>query len=234
MQKTDIDTTLKSIAQYQKTILSDINLSLRIYGDNETIYITRIEEWVDTQIYFNAPIYKGDLRLYHEGDQLEVYMVTQCGIYHTELKILSQHTIKGNVCYKSQIIRPIIKQQNREYFRLSTLLQLQFSLVNLTTEEVDITQYPKLLGMSVNISAGGLCMVTKTNLEPLTHLYLYFDILDTQFELIGQVLESGTLLETGNLMYRIKFIDVPSQTQDLISKLIFQKQRLERSSSLNA
>lgn len=224
----------QSIAHYKNTIFNDINLSVRIIEKEKPDYITRLIQWDDHQITFFAPISKGDFILYSIGETLEIHFLTNSGIYHTHIKILSKDRSDGNLYYVGEICTPIIRKQQREYFRLSTLLNLKFSLLLPDTPATTIHTLLKIDAISTNISAGGMCILSETKLNINDKIYIYLDFLSTPIEVIGQILTVDEKNEYGKYTYRIRFEDPSTQTRDLIMKLIFEKQRLERSSNRNA
>lgn len=221
----------QSLKRYKNTIYNDINLSMRIIDEKEASHLTRIIQWEDKNIHFFAPILKGDFVLYAVGDILEVHFITNSGIYHTHIKITSKTRKNGNLFYEGDVHAPIIRKQQREYFRLSTLLNLNFSLLLPETPANHIHTLPKIAGISTNISAGGLCILSEAQLNINDIIYIYLEFLSTPIEVVGKVLTVSEKNELGKYTYRIRFEDLSTATRDLITKLIFEKQRLERSSN---
>lgn len=224
----------QSITQYKHTIFNDINLSMRIIDSQEVSQLTRIIKWEDSTIYFFAPISKGDFVLYTIGDILEIHFITNSGIYHSHLKVLGKERKDNNLYYTGELCKPIIRKQQREYFRLSTLLNLKFSILVPDILPDHVYDLPKIPAISTNISAGGMCILSSAELSSEDTIYIYLDFLSTPIEVIGEILTVTGKNEHGNYTYRIRFKDLSTRTRDLITKLIFEKQRLERSSNSSA
>lgn len=220
----------KSIGQYKNIIFNDIHSSFRVWVDEETFYPTEIIKWHEEILHFFAPITQGEFVTFNQGAILTVQFPASSGMYTTQVQIIKEYRIEGNIYYDAQIISPILRKQLRSYFRLSTLLDLKFTLLSEDTLPGDIHNLEVIPAISVNISAGGLCMLSETKLTPCQKIYIYLEFLGHQIEIIGEVIMNGEVNEFGKYTQRIQFIDIHPKTQDLIAKLIFEKQRLERSS----
>ncbi|MGL4345196.1 MAG: flagellar brake protein [Cellulosilyticaceae bacterium] len=215
-----------SITQYKDIIYKDLNLSLRIQ-DGEKFHKTRILKWDKDQIIFDAPLFQRDWVLFPVPCTLEVSILTKNALYMTTLDIFDKRRKGDGLQYKSRIASPIEKKQQRSHFRLNVTLPVTYTLipdhVNQHSNAPDQTVYDAI---STNISAGGLCMVCKHQLKAETGVYLKLQFLDQSLDLTGTVLIDGDQIPTGFYSHRIRFNGLDTSTENLLSKLILEKQRL--------
>lgn len=222
--KTQQTAIQSSILQYKDKIYKDLNLSLRITHE-ETTYSTRIIQWEDDMITFDAPLFQRDFVIFPMPCMLKVALVAQSAIYVTSLTLIGKERGQDSLQYTGQISLPIEKKQQREHFRLPILLPLTYQIISTDTR----VQPKDNIGYSattVNISAGGLCMVSKEKLQKDTSLNLEFEFLDQNLSLKGIVLLDGEQLENKLYSHRIRFNNLSAHTEHQITKLIFEKQRL--------
>lgn len=219
----------QSILNYRQLLFNDINLSLRVTDKNEVSHVTRILRWDDDHITFYAPLAKRDWVIFYIGDILDICFLSKSGMYMSTMQLNHKFTQENNLYYSATLLSPLEKKQQREHFRLDILLPIHFKLVSspaFSLEEID-KKLP-LKGMTVNISAGGMCVVCDDVLVKDTVLSLDLEFLGQPLTLLGEVLGNGHRNENGTYIHRIRFSDVDAHTERLLSKLIFEKQRLQR------
>ncbi len=214
----------ESIDTYQKSLMDDINLILRVTNHDNT-YITKPVEWVDRMLIFEAPISKLDWVLYHQDSIIQVVFVSKLALFHTVITIIKSYRKENSLFYVAEIIEPIVKKQQREHFRLDITFDVHYQIINMDSEETTSSaSYQK--GFAINISTGGLCLNATKQFSKEQLLSLEFDFLNNHFVLLGKVLGLGERNEAGYYTHRIQFIDIDSADSNLLNRLIFEKQRL--------
>lgn len=223
---------LKSVHQYRENILKDINLVVRLINTDEKVYTTTLNKWEDDEIIFEAPIEQCDWVIFALPIVLEACFVTNQSIYMTKIEVSKRHQVEGKLRYKGHILQPITKKQQRAHFRLATLCTLQYRIIPEGAEENDLLlDAPFYKGTTVNLSVGGLCMVSDRQLEYNQQLDIQFHFLEHTFDVNGIVLDAGERNPNGTYTHRIRFGDMDARKTNLLSKLIFEKQRLSMQSS---
>lgn len=216
------NTILDSIQTYKKTLMDDMNLSIRLTYNNET-YITHPIEWVDSIIIFEAPMKGVDDVILPRNLALNVILVSKGGLFHTTFTISKNYRKDNMLFYVAEITAPIIKKQQREAFRLDVLLDVQYEVIASENENTVVPTSGK--ATCLNISLGGMCLSTTEQLHSKDHLNLAFSLMDTPLYLTGEVLYLGEQTEQGTYMHRIRFIGTDTADTNKLNRLIFEKQR---------
>lgn len=215
-----------SIAQYKAIIFKDLNLSLRI-NDGQKQYRTHLLDWEDDEILFEAPLYQRDWVLFLIPSMLDVTICTKNALYCTSLELLDKCRVGDVLQYRSRIASPLEKIQNRAHFRLDVMLPLTYTLISDPIDHSIVPQDTTCYdATTTNLSAGGLCMVCKNQLKAKTGLSITLTFLDQCIHLTGSVLVNGEQIPTGFYSHRIRFNDLDATTENLLIKLIFEKQRM--------
>lgn len=214
----------ESIALYQKTMLEDINLVLRIITKNKT-YITKLIEWPGERLIFAAPLDKLDWVLFERNRILKVAFITKKAIFSAELEVLNRYQKNDVLFYSGILVSPLFKQQQRQYFRLDVLLPLAFKVLPKDTEDYNVDELPKVHGTAVNISIGGMNMVCEDQLRKGDLLLVSFNFMDTFIETEAEVLFLGEKNNVGTFSHRMRFPNLDNTMKNTLSKLIFEKQR---------
>lgn len=218
---------IKSADQYRDSLLKDINLILRLINPNEKVHTTTLTKWDKDEITFEAPIERCDWVIFPLPIVLEICFITKQSIYMSRLEVTKSQKVGGKLLYKGQLLSPITKNQQRAHFRLAVLCKLQYRILpEIIKSDSILEDLPFYEGTIVNISVGGLCMVCEKKLEANETLNIQFHFLEHDFDIRGSVLNLGERNANGDFTHRIKFLDVDSHKMNLLSKLIFEKQRL--------
>lgn len=223
--KTDLNTITSSIEQYKTKLLKDINLKIRLKDENDKSYITTILKWEGTVLTFSAPLYQRDWVIFPLDSQLECCFVTKSSIYMAQIKIIRTRRTDTELFYKAEIISVLEKQQQRAHFRVDLLLDIYYAvLTNGDGEQLE--GVVKKTGTCVNLSVGGMCMVSPEALEKNQHLAIYLNFLDHNFVIPGKIISNSSKNENGTFTHRIQFYHSDIKKENLLGKLIFEKQRM--------
>lgn len=219
------DPITESIGTYQKLLMDDINLSLRLTYNDET-YLTKPVEWVEHTIIFEAPMKGLDYVILANDTLLSVILVSKSALFHTMFRILKKYRKNKSLYYIAEITSPIVKKQQREAFRLEVVLDVNYELLssNAARQTSDKIQGK---GTCLNISAGGMCLCSDHQFHGNEHLKLDFTFVETPLSFIGEVLFLGEKTESGSYSHRIRFLNVDTPKSNLLNQLIFEKQRLQ-------
>jgi c-di-GMP-binding flagellar brake protein YcgR len=216
---------LKTVKEYKDSLLSDINLSLRVTYDKNT-YITKIVDWQEDIITFFAPMDKTDWVILPHAVTLDLCFISKKALYMTTIQILGKYTSKQKLYYNAVISSPLEKKQQRQYFRLDVLMNVNYKVLPEDISSVDLNTLEFHRGTTVNISVGGLCLVSDQKMNRGDKLYMEFKFLDTDFQLMGELLNIGEQNNVGTYNHRVQFISLSRREENLLSTLIFKKQRL--------
>lgn len=215
--------TLTSIRTYKEKLMADINLRLQI-SYNNTTYTTHLVEWINSTIIFEAPLQGIDDVILPINISLSANFISKLALFHTHFKIIKRHKLNNILYYTAEITSPLIKKQRRSAFRLDTLLDISYDVLE-TTDHNKIIHSCK--GTCLNLSLGGMCLGSHEQLHTDTHINLYFSLLDVPLVFKGRVLSLGELTEQGNYKHHIRFVDLESSNIERLNRLIFEKQRLQ-------
>lgn len=225
LYKIDLPSIQESVKLYQKTILEDINLTLRVIIKDKT-YITKLVDWPGEKFIFAAPLDKLDWVLFEREKIVKISFITKTAIFSSNVQILNRYRKKEVLYYSAALVTPLIKQQQRQYFRLDVLLELTYRLLPADKEEYNLDELIPVKATSVNISIGGMLLVSSQQLHRGEKLIINFDFMHIPMELLGEVLYQGEKNTAGNYSHRIRFVNHDNNIKNMLSKLIFEKQRL--------
>ncbi|HHX62351.1 MAG TPA: PilZ domain-containing protein [Epulopiscium sp.] len=209
----------KSIADYYKIIMDDMNASARIIveGKENKTYITTIIDWHQNNITFHAPLILGDyVRLLHD----RVYpfvMITKACVYMTTVKIISFSKNKQGLFYYSGVIMsPLERNQQRQSFRLEWVEPFKYSTGK---------PLPLKKASTLDISVGGLRMACEDKISRNDSIHIEITLFDTLFTLEGLVLEELEKNLADLYVYRIQFHMLSQEKENLLGQLIMRRQR---------
>lgn len=218
------DNIAHSIAAYRKSLMEDMNLTLRLIA-NDITYLTKPADWSDDALIFEAPMTGLDYVIFLDNTVINAIFVSKTGLFQATLRITSKYRKDTNLYYTAEIISPLVKRQQRADFRLEVILDTQYQLF-ITHPKPD-TDLLKGRGVCLNISVGGMCLSTPHQFRAKDLIKLDFTLIQTPLSIVGEVLYLGEHTESGNYTHRIRFVDMDKQKSNLLRQLIFQKQRLQ-------
>lgn len=217
---------IESVISYKRTLMEDINFSLRLTYQQQQ-YVTKPAEWIEDVIILEAPMKGPDYILLPTNTVLDVTLVCRTALFHTKLRIIKNHRKNESLYYMAEIIEPLVKKQQREAFRLNVLLDVNYHTLPID----DFTPSPSGTlegkGTCLNISTGGMCLACKHQLRGKDKIQLDFSLVDEPLTLTGEILFLGEPTEVGTYTHRIRFTSLDSVTTNHLNRLIFKKQRLQ-------
>lgn len=217
-----------SIKMYRDSLMDDMNLTLRLSYLHNT-HTTKPIEWVERLLIFEAPIYKLDWVIYPQDALVDVVFVSKLALFCSKVRIVKKYRKNSSLFYVAEFISPIAKKQQRESFRLDVTFDLKFIVLpDIENETIDplALSLPVEKGICVNISSGGMCLNTKMQLKSQQNIMIQFDFMDAEFVLRGKILALGEINNVGYYSHRIQFQGLDSADTDLLTRLIFEKQRI--------
>ena len=104
------DNIAHSIATYRKSLMEDMNLTLRLIA-NDTTYLTKPADWSNETITFEAPMTGLDYVIFLDNTIIDIIFVSKTGLFQTTLRITSKYRKDANLYYIAEIISPLVKRQ---------------------------------------------------------------------------------------------------------------------------
>lgn len=194
-------------------------------------YISQVLDILNDEEYIiSGPIRRSVLIYIRENTIIEVmYFKKEIGKFVFKALVTE---IWEKELYKLKIkrISDITKIQERKFFRLTVSLDVhtKYEIKN-ENEEIVIEEVCK----TVDISGGGMKLLSNYNYKKDDRLLLTFTINDLELNLLGEVVRVSKI-NSGNFNYEIglKFIGIESFQRDAIIKYIFEQQRELRKKGL--
>ena len=223
---------IESIHLHRDIILKDMNLNLRLVNDEDHTYLSALVKWEKDEVTFAAPIEQCDWVIFPLPIELNLWFITKQTVFASRIQVTARERLDGKLIYKGKLITPLSKKQQRAHFRLSTLFQVHYKVLpEENTEDTSLEALPLYGGTAVNISVGGMCIVCEQQLKAEQLIDLTFCFLENEFNVRGKVLGLGDKNENGTFSHRITFLNLDTTKENLLSKSIFEKQRLLMRSS---
>lgn len=222
VKKSNID---ENLTRYRDILLKDINLKAYLMINGQS-YITELESWENNHLLLAAPISTKISNKVPSNSTIKVQFITASSPYIAHVKVLHCLQRNGIHYYHCQLLQPLIREQNRQAFRLPILLDVHYKLLaEDNTDSPALEYYP---GTFTNISIGGASMLCTQKLEEDTLVHLHFNLLETDLKFTGKILTIDSPNRKGLFPHHIQFMNLTSADENSLNRLIMKKQRLTR------
>jgi c-di-GMP-binding flagellar brake protein YcgR len=212
-----------SLALGDKVELSRLKFNTDKTYNNETVYISLIQDIKEDSLIISAPVENGKIIPLEIGTAYLLSIYSKGGLYKCRA-VVSNRYKKNNLHFVDlEIKSPMRKHQRRQFYRLECALTFHFS-----NEEIE-TYYK---GIIIDISGGGLRFTSKEQIQVGSIINCTLDINSVEtkkLELKGKVILSQ-LVDYQVIKYetRIMFQDISNEDREAIIKFIFDEQRKRR------
>ena len=193
--------------------------------DDAVTYVSQILDMKDEKIVAAMPISEGHIVPIEPGSRMHAYFYTVKGIFSCEILV-------------TECTTELKKFQRRQFYRLPCTIEGYFR--KLTDTELLRFQHDNIVpedtqdvdkGIIVDISGGGLRIMTEKPLEKNNYIYIRFpvemNIGNRDIEVVGRVILS---LESPNRKdcydNRIQFKGISRELRETVVKYIFEQQRI--------
>lgn len=237
-----------------------IELSRRGYDSEGNIvnkvYASRLMEFVDELTMDVAvPFEGGRLIPLEVGSKYEARFMSQNGMYLCQAEITGRFKQGTLFFLRMKILTELKKDQRRQFFRLDRIIFANYHIISLE-EQVLIKRFlakdfandwefrqaerryeqvkgDTYKGMIVNISGGGVKLVTDIPLEKDMQLFMDFALYERPDEPLlnmkGRVVHAEQTKNNNNKYEnRIEFIDVSATDRETIVRFVFTEERKMR------
>lgn len=223
-------------------ILQEANRSATT-GQEVQSFVSKVFDVLDDgSLELDVPSIGGKLVLLPMNIRYEAVFGTKAGMRVAQIEIVQRYKRGTFYIMKAVLTSKVERFQRREYYRLDCSLPGYFLALDL--DEKTILKLPSIHSLLQNnenlrkamgattildLSGGGARFVSKLDIGTLPYALLQFTIDDgngkTNVELFGKILDNKIDTDTGNHMYRVKFLYRDSEWQEIIVKYIFERQR---------
>lgn len=210
------------------------NMLLQVYDPERKTYAKSIlQEVNEDSIAIGVPMIRSDGVALREKEEYTFRAAREDGLYYFQSKVLGTK-MSGNVLlYLISWPADIKRRQRRNYFRLPCNLQACYTVISEGAEfPADAKEKEGERGLVVNLSGGGLLLVTSRSLFPGTLLYLHLILQckkgKKEMRLKGRVLRSSPLkVNNKTLRYRcgVEFVEISEKERDKIISFLFALMR---------
>lgn len=209
------------------------------YAGSE-VYVSQILELDENgeEITVAMPMFNGHVVPLAVDQELNVYFYSEKGIFRAKCRVVSRGNQDNIYIMKLKLISEMKKFQRRQFYRLLCNIEAIIRILN--DEQVNTylrTYLPPVvdseqadIGMIVDISGGGVRIMTDVKLDVDSCLFITFPIKmnigDVNIEVLGKVVASIESPNRENYYdNRIQFKDIDIELRDTIVKYIYEQQR---------
>lgn len=166
---------------------------------------------------------------------------TPKGLYQCLARVIERYKSNNLFVLSMELETDLQKYQRREYYRLSTVLDMKSMAIDPNTRLDEIEQVQFLgtdltfdNGIMVDISGGGARFISKVQYTENSLIRFVFSLFVNgrvnEYNLVGKVLKS-TPMENREDSYenRIQFVNMVNDDRESIIKYIFEEERRKRS-----
>lgn len=199
---------------------------------------TRVFDVVsDDEIKLNMPIVGTKIVLLSIGVQYELCFYTATGLYQCYAEVKDRYKSNNVFVVSMELTTAVRRFQRREYYRLNTILDLKYAMLNEETynlfmedENNQAIGLDLIYGIIVDISGGGVRFISKTEYKPGDKLFLNFSLniggKTVEFKTIGIVLDCNKVEnKPGDYQNRVKYVKITNDSREKIIRYIFEEER---------
>ncbi len=213
-------------------------------GEGCTQYPSRVFDSLnkDGLLELEMPTKEGKLILLPLNIRYEFIFFVDNGMYKAQGTITDRFKRNNFYLIHVRITSDFVKYQRRQFYRLNCFIPVAFQGLDdrvedmeLLTDILDFTKseesvkFPSARGDALDISGGGMRMVSNVYVKDANYFLLQFYI-DIQgkrsmVELLAKVIAVNKMDDSTNYCYRFKFIFKDSKLQEDIIRFIFEEER---------
>lgn len=188
------------------------------------------------------PMQDGKMILFPVGTRVEATFISEGMLYRAPLTVTARKKENGLFWLETTMMDEVSKYQRRQFYRLEKMLDVTYYPVKSDVAEPEALQSSWWMGgddapdeifsaVSLNISGGGMRLVTKRSLEKGQHVMLDFNLdMEEEMEkmhLLGEIVECRRIDGTAQPKYmvRLKFLSLSEGKREKIIKYIFNEER---------
>jgi c-di-GMP-binding flagellar brake protein YcgR len=205
-----------------------------VHKPSESVsYLSRVEEIDARGIWIANPTHQGSLVLIPVGEEITVFYGDEICIYKFPSVVLSrQKTPLPMLLLAHPEPQKVMRIQRRDYVRIPAKVPVEYMIVS---AEQDVTKQKKFKTTSVDISGGGLNLVTNVPLNKQDLLQLTITLDGEPIVLNGIVIRTSSQVKLNNLKQTtagVQFINIQENDREKIIKFVFQWQLNKRRKGL--
>jgi c-di-GMP-binding flagellar brake protein YcgR len=209
------------VGQLEEKFTVRQHVFLRIPGSPQT-FVSRIEDWDQEKIFVSGiSSQEPGFFTLSPHQKVEFYVLTgdQYLKADVEFKEIIEQPVYMWVLSKPRNFKP--HKDRRRFYRLENVIT------------VHIQEYPDVFeeyeqGVTKNLSAGGMLLITKEKFELGAKLVIKLpELVKTHY--LGEVVWKNELPKTGRLYYGVRFINISQDEQDRLSRYVSDKLAKDRS-----
>ena len=213
---------------------------------NKKVYVSKVFDIYPNKVLQIAmPILEGKIIPLGINEKYSVCFYTSKGLLQCNAIITSRYKSNNIFYLEILLLEEPAKVQRRKFYRYKCLLGAKMRVVS--DEEYDKGFYENpdvkeedlefIEAKIMDISGGGLKIVTKTDLEKNEVVKICFDVIiieeHVRFKLYARVLASSLFNGRKDVFeQRLEFLKIGQEERDKIIKYIFESERLARSKGI--
>lgn len=204
----------------------------------KNVFISQVLDITLTEIIAAMPISEGRIIPLEIGTRLEAYFYTSKGIYRAECNVIDRGKEENVYVMKLALTSELNKFQRRQFYRLPCSIEAQIRIMSeaqvtaysIEKIEPDTKESSDGVGMIVDISGGGIRMMTTDCYSRDDYMFMTFPI-DMNIgvrtvKVMGRVVASYESLNREHYYdVRVQFKEFSKEQRELLIKYIFEQQR---------
>ncbi|WP_250277521.1 flagellar brake protein [[Clostridium] colinum] len=186
----------------------------------------------DTEVIIIMPkSQNGHMVKIDKKTEYEITFKTSSGLFENKMKVLEYDIYNDMPIIKIKLLSNTRKIQRRESFRLNIDLEFKFTIVTnnklLCPNSINDI---KLIGRTIDISSGGLKFKTNENIDLNSKIKILLNIKNKLIIILATIIDKSEEdienKEKCKFYYTCKFENVSEKFKELITKHIFDAQRI--------
>lgn len=207
----------------------EINDRIEVFVGDKA-YKALIIDIQDDFLRINAPVNDGEYLMLHSGEKIEMNSYlddNRCFNFHSE--VISRGKEGSIIYFQISIPFDVRKIQRRNFFRVGLVSPIEYKkITNIDVEEIDSVPYKDAL--MVDLSAGGLKLKTKDDINKDDLLLINMKVKELQVELKCDIVRIENTPDKEKLC-GLRFLDITAAQSEKIIQELFEIMRKQRANA---
>ncbi|MBR5229216.1 MAG: flagellar brake protein [Firmicutes bacterium] len=234
--------SLKNISAGDRIVLEPIIKNSKTGSNEVKTYESKIFEITsDDTLEITMPVEQNETVVLRSDIEYDMYVFCITGPYHCTIKVLDNYRSLNQNMLLVKITGTVNQFERRQYFRIDCTIGVDSRLLcgpevielETVTKNKNYETRPTVKGTIVDISGGGIRLVSERRYEPYSLVYCAFDL-----PYDGQIIKEKVTAEViavkenknhNSFEHRTKFYNLDDKTRERIIHYIFEEYRRKRS-----
>jgi c-di-GMP-binding flagellar brake protein YcgR len=207
--------------QIQLEVLNEINEKI---GPSYEAKIIKIIN--ENEICISYPSFRNISIPFPENSKVKMILEKNSKKIKLLCKVISQNDNCNKLFVESSLYNNFNTSQKRVFYRVNCKLKAECKVICSDDTECNEVNFYNFTANTLDISAGGVSIVTSTNLEINSIIKIIIELKkNIEITVIGKIVRKNSTSRENSLLYGVEFVSISDRELDKLTKFIFELQR---------